>query len=61
MNNMCACMGPQFGEPYCECSMVKLQLERSKAYQEYHSPENEAKRKEEMNAVFAKIYGWNKN
>ena len=54
-------MGPQFGEPYCECSMVKLQLERSKAYQEYHSPENEAKRKEEMNAVFAKIYGWNKD
>lgn len=54
----CACLGPQFGEPYCECHMAQAGLERSYEYKQYYSEENVAKRKEEMNKVFAKIYGW---
>lgn len=56
--NACACLGPQFGEPYCHCQMEGLKLERSAAYKEYYSDENVAARKAEMNKVFAKIYGW---
>ncbi len=56
--NACACMGPQFGEPFCECHMTQAGLERSPEYKEYYSEENVAKRKEEMNKVFAKAYGW---
>lgn len=56
--NACSCLGPQFGEPYCDCHMKQAGLERSHEYKQYYSEENVAKRKEEMNKVFAKIFDW---
>lgn len=42
--NICACVGPAFGEPYCSCKMVSMGIERSDEYKEYIRPENIEKR-----------------
>ena len=28
INNLCACMGPMYGEPYCACTMKRMGLEK---------------------------------
>ena len=54
----CACLGPQFGEPFCPCQMEGR--ERSAEYNEYMLPENVDKRRQELNQALAKVFGWNK-
>ena len=46
INQICACIGPAFNEPYCSCKMVNMVLERSAEYKEYNLPENVKKRNE---------------
>jgi len=40
INQICACIGPSFGEPLCSCQMVNQGIERSDEYKEYMLPEN---------------------
>lgn len=54
----CACLGPQFGEPYCECHMKQAGLERSYEYNQYYSEENVVKREAELKAVLSKLFRW---
>lgn len=56
--NACACMGPQWGEPFCPCQMEGR--ERSLAYKEYMLPENVAMREKELSEALAEVFGWNK-
>jgi len=45
INQICACIGPGFGEPFCSCKMVSQGIERSDEYKEYMLPENVEKRR----------------
>jgi hypothetical protein len=45
INDICACIGPTFGEPLCSCKMVNQGIERSAEYKEYMAPENIEKRR----------------
>jgi len=54
----CACLGPQWSEPYCPCQMEGK--ERSAEYKEYMLLENVANREKELNNTLAEVFGWNK-
>ena len=56
MISPCACLGPQCGEPHCPCVMESQGLERSKEWQEKHSPEATAQVNAELRAAFENIY-----
>lgn len=49
MNRICACMGPQFNEPYCPCLMESKGLKRSPEWIEYHNEQNTAIRMKKLN------------
>jgi len=44
----CACMGPMYGEPLCECKMQSRNLPRSAAYLADHTLERIAERNENL-------------
>jgi hypothetical protein len=39
--NLCACMGPMYGEPHCYCSMVRLGLPLSPEREKANAEANE--------------------
>lgn len=45
INDICACIGPAFGEPLCSCKMVNRGIDRSAEYKEFMAPENIEKRR----------------
>lgn len=51
----CACMGPQYGEPYCYCEMKRRGLQMSKQHD--WSPEDI----EKLNKALAEIFNWKKD
>jgi hypothetical protein len=53
--NICACMGPMYGEPLCECKMQSRNLPRSALYLADHTPERIAERNENLRKAFQKI------
>ncbi len=57
-DQICACIGPAFNEPFCSCKMVSKGIERSDEYKEFMLPENIEKRRIEtiitMNELFGK-------
>lgn len=53
--NVCACMGPMYGEPVCECLMQSGNIPRSEAYLADHTPEKIAERSKKLRQVFQEI------
>lgn len=52
----CACLGPQYGEPYCHCTMERLQIERSAEWHIEHSPEAIAKKNAELQHALSEMF-----
>lgn len=53
--NVCACIGPMYGEPVCECRMQLGNIPRSAAYLADHTPEKIAERNQKLRQVFQQI------
>lgn len=62
MNNIiigpCACLGPQYNEPHCACTMKAMSLERSDEYKADNTPEAIALREEQLRVALSKIFEW---
>lgn len=50
--NICACLGPQYGDPYCICEMKQRGLTPSKSY-DWTEEE-----KENLNNALAEMFKW---
>lgn len=52
---VCACLGPQFGEPFCPCEMRRKNLPRSEEQKEYYSDANVKKRQQKLDLFINKL------
>lgn len=52
---VCACLGPQFGEPFCPCEMIRKNLPRSEEQKEYFSDANVKKRQQKLDLFINKL------
>lgn len=48
--NICACMGPKLGEPYCQCKMISVGLKTKEDY----APSQ--KQRDKLKEAFALIF-----
>lgn len=52
MNEVCACIGPLNGEPYCQCQMIFLGL---KTEEEYNLAKAD---REKLKSVLGTVFQW---
>lgn len=56
----CACMGPRYGEPYCECVMFHQGLDRSEEWQKANSKEALAEQAKRLDAAMKEVFANNR-